>query len=136
MFCECWRLGIPLQGLTHDLSKFLPSEWFPYVESFYGGHGKDRPQWVKDAFDVAWMAHIHKNPHHWQHHILVYDNDGTTILKMPNRYMREMLADWRGAGRAITGEDNTKEWYRGKRQKTILLHPETRAWIEEELGLR
>ncbi len=55
---------------------------------------------------------------------------------MPDKYMREMLADWRGAGRAITGKDNTKEWYQGKRQKTILLHPDNKAWIETELGLR
>ncbi len=62
-FVECYKLGISWRGLVHDLSKFRPSEWGPYVESFYGGWGKDRPQWVKDAFNVAWLAHIHKNPH-------------------------------------------------------------------------
>jgi hypothetical protein len=33
---KCIELGIPWRGIVHDLSKFLPSEWSPYVEYFYG----------------------------------------------------------------------------------------------------
>lgn len=36
VFLECCKLGIPWRGIVHNLSKFLPSEWFPYVERFYG----------------------------------------------------------------------------------------------------
>lgn len=50
---------------------------------------------------------------------------------MPDVYMREMLADWRGAGRAL-GKSNTWEWYADNKDK-ILLNPVTRAWIEAEL---
>jgi hypothetical protein len=53
---------------------------------------------------------------------------------MPDIYRRELLADWRGAGRAINGVDKTIDWYMSNRQKMIL-HPETRAWIEAQLNI-
>lgn len=36
VFLEGCKEGIVWQGITHDISKFLPSEFFPYVEYFYG----------------------------------------------------------------------------------------------------
>ena len=54
-------------------------------------------------------------------------------LPMPDRYRREMLADWRGAGRTY-GNTDTRAWYIDNREK-MTLHPETAAWIESELGL-
>lgn len=54
-------------------------------------------------------------------------------LPMPDRYRREMLADWRGAGRAY-GNADTAGWYMKNRQG-IILHPETREWVERELGI-
>jgi hypothetical protein len=55
-------------------------------------------------------------------------------LPMPDRYRREMLADWRGAGRAISGKDDTLAWYM-KNRKRLMLHPDTRNWIEWQLGV-
>lgn len=55
-------------------------------------------------------------------------------LPMPNRYRREMLADWRGAGKAL-GKPDTKAWYMAH-QDDIILHPDTRQWIEQQLGIR
>ena len=55
-------------------------------------------------------------------------------LPMPDKYRRELLADWRAAGRAYTGKDNTQAWYAERRDK-IILHPSTRRWIEEQLGI-
>lgn len=51
---------------------------------------------------------------------------------MPDLYRREMLADWRGAGLAL-GFPDTLGWYSKNRDKMVL-HPETREWIEKELG--
>lgn len=48
-------------------------------------------------------------------------------------YAKEMLADWQGAGRAQGHGDNTLGWYAKNRDK-MLLHPETRAWIEQQIG--
>lgn len=130
---ECWRLGIPIQGLLHDLSKMLPDEWFAYVESFYGYHARnklERPEYVKDAFNLAWLLHQHRNPHHWQFWRLRMDDGSTKLIPMPENYVREMLADWRGAGRAITGSSNIGEWYR-KNYSNIELADETRERLHE-----
>lgn len=43
-------------------------------------------------------------------------------------YMREMLADWRGAGQAL-GKPDTLSWYIHNCEN-IILHRDTRIWIE------
>lgn len=56
-------------------------------------------------------------------------------LEMPDRYVREMVADWAGAGRTITGRWEVAEWY-AKTRNTILLHPNTRARVEALLAMK
>lgn len=143
VFLECRRLGIPWLGIIHDWSKFRPGEWFPYVHSFYHPDGGSRkkgeatewydPTRVSDEFDRAWLSHWHRNAHHWQHWKLVRDEDEDKLLDMPDKYRREMLADWRGAGRAL-GKPDTPAWYR-KWSHKIRLHTETRRWIEEQINV-
>ena len=134
VFIECWKLGIPWLGLIHDLSKFTPSEWAGYTRYFYGEH---KTAEIETDFDVAWLHHQHRNKHHWQRWLLTLDSersDGKLFaVPMPDRYRREMLADWNGAGQAY-GNPNTAEWYLQNRDQ-MQLHPETRAWIESQLGL-
>lgn len=123
--------GIPLWRLViHDWSKFLPCEWGPYAKSFYGP--QPRTPEVKAAFDAAWLHHQHLNPHHWQHWVLREDSGGVKLIEMPQRLHREMLADWMGAGRAITRRWDVAEWY-AKNTAKIMLHPETRKNVEFRL---
>lgn len=149
VFVWCCRYGIPLAGIVHDLSKFHPREWFPYVDKFYGGPWREEnpagikymlsepdmytQPWVNRRFDEAWNHHQKRNPHHWQYWVLREDSGDTKCLAMPHRYRLEMLADWRGAGMAINGKDDTTNWYL-KNRKKMLLHPSTRAWVEYQLG--
>jgi hypothetical protein len=56
------------------------------------------------------------------------------IREMPRRYRLEMLADWIGAGLA-QGTPDTLGWY-AARGKNHPLGPETRAWVEAQLGYR
>lgn len=135
-----WRL------VKHDWSKFLPSEWRPYAAYFYGRPPCQMPymrpnraltekQWrdgSEAAFNHAWLLHQHRNDHHWQHWMLRNDDGSTECLPMPVHVIREMVADWMGAGRAITGKWECAEWYAKNREK-IQLHPETRASVEEIL---
>lgn len=50
-------------------------------------------------------------------------------LPMPEAYVREMVADWMGAGRAITGRWDVAEWYK-KNRDNMVLHPDTRTRVE------
>lgn len=53
-------------------------------------------------------------------------------LRMPERLVREMVADWMGAGRAITGRWEVGVWYAANADKMVL-HVATRARVEELL---
>jgi len=139
VFVECYKLGVPWLGLVHDLSKFLPSEFVPYAHYFYGPYPRDdeyKPEWVVDAFNYAWLHHQHRNKHHWQRWLLTMDSargsDKIVPLTMPERFRKEMLADWRGAGRAY-GNADTIGWYM-KNVEQIQLDGITRDWIEIQLG--
>ncbi len=143
VFVECWSLGIPWLGLIHDLSKFRPSEWGPYVRYFYGADGdpkqgkRDDTGYYKptdtgdDAFDFAWLLHQKRNRHHWQWWILPEDDGGTKLMPIPEKYLKEMLADWHGAGRA-QGTPDTVQWYQANRGK-LQLHSKSRQWIETQI---
>jgi hypothetical protein len=206
VFVECCKLGIPLRGLLHDLSKFLPSEFIPYARYFYGNYPETLTvyektyHWkmknkaaIKDDFDLAWLKHQKRNKHHWQYWLLTMDssnkeftiqamgdgypmylsrnsrhlaefddsilfeedkvlpnfnndnaymyakeiqdrlNKSPKVLLMPLKYQKEMLADWRGAGKAINGKDDSKSWYL-KNKDNIIIHPKVREFIEKSLG--
>lgn len=137
VFLECARFGLIWQGLTHDLSKFLPDEMIPYANYFYGGDTrKDRfytPSQGTEEFNYAWLKHQHRNPHHWQYYILQEDDGGKFPMRIPTKYIFEMVCDWRGAGRA-QGFSDTLGWYRANKDKMVL-HPDTRQLVEDILNV-
>lgn len=130
------ELGLSrLQLLLHDWQKLAPQEWLPYVRAFYGNNGTySEKDATSVAFDYAWLHHQKLGgKHHWQYWLMVYDEGRVVPLPMPDKYRHEMLADWRGAGRAL-GKPDTTGWYQANAQN-MQLHPETRRWIEQQLGL-
>lgn len=123
----CWEKGIRWRGITHDLSKFLPSEFIPYARHFYGpdSHHKDGSHApVGDTEDTdfyfAWLLHQKRNKHHWQWWILPLDDGGNKIMMMKRKYIEEMMCDWQGASMAQGHGKNTKEWYFKNKNKMIL----------------
>ena len=147
---ECFRMGLYWRGLTHDLSKFYPSEFFAYMNWFSDDafnairflktndqHSLTAPQWQEhtrrsDAFDRAWLHHQHCNPHHWQYWILRLDDGRVEPLEMPDAYLLEMVCDWIGAGKAITGKREVHEWYEKNKHK-MMFHPVTQVAVENVL---
>ena len=80
---------------AHDQSKNEPDEYEAYDAYFYGNN---RSYEVVQRYQRAWLLHIHRNPHHWQHWVLIHDDmeDGEleTVLEMPYDYIIEMICDW------------------------------------------
>jgi hypothetical protein len=93
----------------------LQCEYDAYADYFYG----EKTPETKEAFDRAWLAHIHSNPHHWQHWVLVNDDDGTKALDMPYVFIIEMICDhWSFSWK----ENNLYEifkWYKDHTGKII-----------------
>lgn len=137
VFLEACKLGIPILGIIHDISKFLPDEFIPYAHYDFSEFCKNSIE-TQIAFDMAWLRHQKRNKHHWQYWLLMNDSSATIKFtnksfkqvepqKMPKRYLLEMVADWRGAGRAY-GNSDTKNWFINNKDK-IILHPDTEAKV-------
>lgn len=107
------------------------------MDYFYRRGGKDDHAKNKGAykpgsdneFDQAWVKHQHRNPHHWQHWCLLQDDGQFKTLLMPRQYVREMVADWLGAGMAQGHGNDLNEWYERNKDK-IKLHPDSRVLTE------
>lgn len=126
---ECFKCGLYWRGIVHDLSKFLPSEFIPYARYFYG----DKNMKTSKDFDFAWLLHQKRNDHHWQWWYLVMDEDKNVCIQMTDDALIEMICDWRGVGKALTGKDNSLKWYKEKHDR-MLLNCVTRMNAEYILG--
>jgi len=150
---ECFKEGLIWRGIIHDLSKFSLGEFIPYANYFYGKkgnnikRGRNKTGHYKagftgeETFDFAWLLHQKRNRHHWQWWILPEDEGGTKILPMEENYLREMICDWVGAGKAqghFSPKDDkyleTRNWYKQNSSK-VVLHKKTRQKIESLICL-
>lgn len=112
----------------HDASKFEAEEYSAYDEYFYGNN---RSHQVVENFNKAWLHHIHNNKHHWQHWVLINDDetDGTIALEMPYRYVIEMICDWWTFSWKTGNLSEIFDWYEKHKQR-IIFHPKTRIEVE------
>lgn len=116
----------------HDMSKNTPDEYTPYDNYFYG----EQTPAIIEAFNRAWLMHIHRNPHHWQHWVLINDEpkEGTILIEMPYPYIIEMICDW-WAFSWIKGDlSEMFAWYKDH-ESYIKLHNNTRSIVEEILEM-
>lgn len=116
---------------NHDRSKYCEAEYGAYDAYFYGEKNED-------AFNRAWLHHIHNNPHHWQHWLLMNDDgkyrdpDKVIALEMPKAYALEMVADWWSFSWCSGNLEEVFAWYEEHRD-SIILHPDTREFVESVL---
>lgn len=129
VFLASFEVGLPIwRAILHDWDKFKPSAWKAYVNYFYEKDGSRRAH--REAgldFQYAWLNH-QKNKHHWQAWVSVSAKGQYSPLPMPEIYVREMIADWIGAGMAISGKRDFKEFY-VKNLPSMLLHSKTKETI-------
>lgn len=130
-YCVCD--GLYWRAITHDMNKFRLSNFIAYAQYFYLKNGKgkfvrdssgyyDASQTGDDAFDRAWHYHQRTNSHHWQYWTMSKDDGTFRCLDMPINDIKEMLCDWRGAGRAqginpTGGWEEVIEYYNKNRDK-------------------
>ena len=104
VFCLCCKVGIPWRGLTHDLSKYTPIEFFETARYF--DEGKYSP--IKkckevNGYSMGWIHHKNHNKHHYEYW---YDyNAPTPSPVMPLKYFLEMVCDSLAAGMTYQGKD-------------------------------
>lgn len=116
----------------HDQSKYDSDEYNAYDAYFYGGN---RSYQVLQDFNYAWLRHIHQNPHHWQHWVLINDdpNEGEKILDMPYNYIIECICDWWAFSHAKGNLYEIFGWY-DEHKDYMKLSDKTRKTVEDILG--
>lgn len=117
--------------LNHDDSKYSREEYEPYDNYFYGNQSYE----VVQNFNRAWLNHIHNNPHHWQHWVLINDNpeEGEILIDMPDCYIIEMICDWWSFSWKKGKLDEIFNWY-NEHKDYMKLSDYTRRKVEEILN--
>ena len=127
----CFKCGLYFQGITHDMSKFSPTEFFESVKYYNGKYSPIDACKKVNGYSMAWFHHRGRNKHHWEFWI---DNfsQGMTACKMPFKYALEMFCDFMGAGRAYYGNDfsvkSEYEWWQ-KKKREVIMYPKTYTFI-------
>lgn len=119
-------------GFAHDQSKSESDEYEAYDAYFYGNN---KSYQVVQDYRKAWLLHLHRNPHHWQHWILINDDpeEGEIILEMPHNYILEMVCDWWAFSWAKGNLQEIFKWY-DEHKGYMKLHPNTRKNVERILN--
>ena len=121
------RLDVPWWSLLwHDMDKVLCRDEYPHYFNAWRFSMPVPPQ--------AKLRHYRRTRHHWQSWVVLQDDGKAVALPIPLRHRLEMIADWQGAAKVTGGTDGTA-WYR-QHGDSIVLHDNTRARVEQELGIK
>lgn len=91
---HCFKAGIPLQGLMHDLSKYSLCEFIPGAKYFLGTRSPNEFERELYGYSKAWLHHKGRNKHHFE-----YWTDYNPVVRrvmpvdMPDKYIIEMFCD-------------------------------------------
>lgn len=104
----CFRIGLYFQGLTHDLSKYTPTEFIPGVLYYQGNRSPNNAEREKNGSSKAWMHHKGRNRHHYEYWT-DYSADPSqkgrlSGVIMPRKYIAEMFCDRIAASRIYNGD--------------------------------
>ena len=129
----CFRVGLYWQGLTHDLSKYSPTEFRVGIRYFQGTRSPNAAEREEKGYSEAWMHHKGRNRHHYEYWTdLSYQTRQYESVEMPRKYFVEMIMDRRAACLVYQGEnyrDDSALIYFDKSKEKALMHPETRRQL-------
>ena len=63
----CFRVGLIRQGLTHDLSKYSPTEFLTGMRYYQGTRSPNAAEREDKGYSDAWMHHKGRNRHHYEY---------------------------------------------------------------------
>lgn len=133
----CFRLGLYWQGLTHDLSKYSPREFWVGAKYFQGDRSPNDAERRDRGYSSAWLHHKGRNRHHLEYWT-DYGGHGQGIVgvEMPKKYVAEMFCDRLAASRVYRGDAFQPEdpWRFFQHSKThTILNEKTAALLEAML---
>jgi hypothetical protein len=123
--------------LTHDLSKYTPTEFLIGVKYYQGVRSPNTAEREDKGFSEAWMHHKGRNRHHYEYWSDISPQTKQyASLPMPRKYLVEMVMDRRAACMTYEGSAYTDasalEYYLRSRERNGM-HPELKRQLEHLL---
>lgn len=138
VFKNCVKAKLYWQGLTHDLSKYSPTEFFESVKYYTGTSSPIDACKKTNGWSKAWLHHKGRNKHHYEYWQDNFDRGGSPI-QMPFKYALECVCDYIAAGQAYMGKNFTYEkeleWWKTKSNLPLAMHPQTKNFINQMMHL-
>ena len=135
----CFKVGLYWQGLTHDLSKFSPSEFIVGAKYYQGTRSPNNAEREAIGYSSAWLHHKGRNKHHYEYWIDYSSRanpPGMLPCPMPDKYIAEMILDRIAACKTYQGKAYTDkrplEYYLGGKDPAPL-HEYTKKHLEQFL---
>ena len=134
LVCQgCFRVGLYWQGLTHDLSKYSPTEFMVGARLYQGNRSPNAAEREEKGYSEAWMHHKGRNKHHYEYWTdLNRETRRYESVPMPRKYLVEMVMDRRAACIVYQGKDyqpGSALTYLEKSIERNLMHPETQRQL-------
>ena len=125
----CFRVGLYWQGITHDLSKYSPVEFWNGARYYQGFKSPNTAERDDKGYSEAWMHHKGRNRHHYEYWTDMNRQTRTyEPIPMPRKYLVEMVMDRRAACMTYQGsgyrDDSSLVYFDRSREKD-LMHPQT-----------
>ena len=125
----CFKVGLYWQGLTHDMSKYSPTEFFNGVRYFQGYRSPISAEREDKGYSEAWMHHKGRNKHHYEYWTdMNLETRQYESRPMPRKYLVEMVMDRRAACIVYQGKKYTDSsalnYFTGSIEKQRM-HPQT-----------
>lgn len=137
----CFRIGLYYQGLTHDLSKYSPTEFFVGVKYYQGFQSPNNAEREARGYSLAWIHHKGRNKHHyeyWNDYCPVKKNGTVVPVRMPMRYLAEMYVDRVAACKVYRGKgynnSHPLEYFLNSKGQ-IQMHDTTKRELERLLRM-
>lgn len=130
----CFRVGLYCQGICHDLSKYMPSEFLIGVKYYQGTRSPNNAEREANGYSSAWLHHKGRNKHHYEYW-LDYSMriGGMAPSPMPVKYIIEMFMDRIAACKVYQKDKYTSssalEYYLSGKEPS-LLHDKTTILLE------
>lgn len=129
----CFAVGLYRQGLLHDMSKFMPSEFLVGVKYYQGTRSPNNAEREDIGYSSAWLHHKGRNKHHYEYWIdysSTYLVNGNVMgpTQMPTRYMVEMVMDRIAASKTYLKDkytDASPLEYLDASRDVSMIHPKT-----------
>lgn len=135
----CFKVGLYFQGLTHDLSKYSPSEFLVGLKYYQGYRSPNNAEREEKGYSAAWLHHKGRNKHHYEYWIDYSSRiKGMVPVRMPNRYLVEMYMDRIAASKIYNGDNYRDDFplhYYEKGKDLNLIEKHTKKDLEKLLTM-